>query len=179
MVQLSNHYLENCRSYRDTNSTIKCDRWPTHRQMDAHVRKYDTWKNYNALLHFMAGTCNVYEAVFLSKSRVCNSSNKTFIRVLWPLCICTAYILTLLQVSNHYLENCREIAETQTLLCHVYKTNFQSKTRVSNSTNNNLIRILDVVLLMSTLNILFCGEINKSSWKHTYIILTPLNPTFI
>ena len=50
---------------------------------------------------------HAYEAKFLSKSRVWNSSNINLIRVLWPLCTCPIYILTLLQVSNHYLENCR------------------------------------------------------------------------
>ena len=44
---------------------------------------------------------------FLSKSRVCNSTNNNSIKVLWPLCTCSAYILTMVQVSNHYLENCR------------------------------------------------------------------------
>ena len=85
---------------------------------------------------------NVYKAIFLSKSRVCNSSNTYVIRVLWPLYTCLAYILTLLQVSNHYLENCRRsceatnlampcvleiffviqgyVTETRTLLCHLY-----------------------------------------------------------
>ena len=35
-----------------------------------------------------------------------------------------------------------EVAETQTLLCHVYTTNFLSKSRVHNSTNYNLIKVL-------------------------------------
>ena len=49
--------------------------------------------------------CHVYKAI-LSKSKVCNSSNKKLIRFLRLLYTCPAYILTLLQVSNH-LENCR------------------------------------------------------------------------
>ena len=40
---------------------------------------------------------------FLSKSRVCNSSNNNLIGVLWPLCTCPVYILTLLQISSYYL----------------------------------------------------------------------------
>ena len=48
---------------------------------------------------------------FLSKSRVCNSNNNNSIRVLWPSCTWSIYryILTTVQVSNHYLENCRRI----------------------------------------------------------------------
>ena len=45
------------------------------------------------------------------------------IRVLWPLCTCPAYILSFLQLSNHYLETV-EVAETWTLPCHMYKENF-------------------------------------------------------
>ena len=50
--------------------------------------------------------------MLLSKSRICKSSNKNLIRVLWPLCI-----NPLLQVSNHYLKKTVEIMWTQTLLC--------------------------------------------------------------
>ena len=40
MVQVSKHYLKNCRwSYGDRNSTIKCDR-QTPRQMDKHTDGY-------------------------------------------------------------------------------------------------------------------------------------------
>ena len=61
------------------------------------------------------------------------------IRILWPLCTCPAYILTLLQVSNHYLENYRSWADTNLTMPIVYKTNFLSKSRACNSDNNNLI----------------------------------------
>ena len=36
----------------------------------------------------------------------------------------------------------KTVEETQTLLCHMYKTYFLSKSRVCNSTNNNSIRVL-------------------------------------
>ena len=75
----------------------------------------------------------MYKAKILSKPRVCNSSNKTLIRVLWPLCTCPAYILTLLQISNYYLENCR-------LLRHEPYYVIFIKSRVCNSSNKKLIR---------------------------------------
>ena len=49
---------------------------------------------------------------FLRKSRVCDYSKKKLIRILWPLCTCPANILTLLQVSNRYLVNCRSYGDT-------------------------------------------------------------------
>ena len=60
--------------------------------------------------------CHVHKAIFLSKSRVCSSSDKSLIRVLWSLRTCPAYILTLLQVSNHYLENCRGCWDTNSTI---------------------------------------------------------------
>ena len=63
--------------------------------------------------------CHVYKAIFQSKSRVCNSSNVNLIRALWPLCTCPAYTLTLLQVSNHYFENCRSCGDTNLTMPHV------------------------------------------------------------
>ena len=44
---------------------------------------------------------------FLSTSRVHNSTNNNSIIVPWPLCTCSVYIVTMVQVPNHYLENCR------------------------------------------------------------------------
>ena len=49
----------------------------------------------------------VYTTNFLSTSRVCNSKNNNFTRVLWPLCTCSVNVLTKVQVSNYELENCR------------------------------------------------------------------------
>ena len=43
-----------------------------------------------------------------SKSRVCNSTNNNSIRDLLPLCTCSVYIFTIVQGSNHYLDNCRK-----------------------------------------------------------------------
>ena len=51
--------------------------------------------------------CHVYKTNFLSKSRVCNSNNNNSIRILWPLCTCSVYILIIVQVSIHSLENCK------------------------------------------------------------------------
>ena len=77
--------------------------------------------------------CHEYKATFQSKSRVCNSSNKKLIRVPWPLCTCPAYILTLLQDSNHYLENCSSSCrETNPTMPYVQAI-FQSKSSPCNS----------------------------------------------
>ena len=149
----------------------------------------------------------MYKTNFLSKLRVCNTSNNNLIEVLWPLCIYSVYILTLVQVPNyitlktvggvaetwHFYAMCiRQIfwvnqgyvtltiiiwselfdlyayaqslrvypsygesfklsitlktvggvEEIRTLLCHVYKTNFLSKSRVCNSINNDSISVL-------------------------------------
>ena len=71
--------------------------------------------------------CKVNMALFFfNESRVCNSSNKNLIIVLSLSCSCSAYYLTLLQISNHYLETV-EAAETQTLLPQMYKAKFLSK----------------------------------------------------
>ena len=75
----------------------------------------------------------------LSKSRNVTLAIKKLISVRWPLCICPAYILTLLQVSNHYLEIIEKVAETRPLLCHVYKVIFLNKSRICNSSNVNSI----------------------------------------
>ena len=76
---------------------------------------------------------HVYKAKFLRNSRVFNAGNKNLVRVLWPLCICPAYVLILLQVSNHYLETVGEA---------VFQTNFLSISRVHNSTIDNLFKVL-------------------------------------
>ena len=74
--------------------------------------------------------CHVIKTKFLSKSRVCNSSI-TISSVMWPLCICTAYIFLLCcKFQIIILKTAGEIAETRTLQCHVYKINFLSKSRV-------------------------------------------------
>ena len=58
-----------------------------------------------------------------------------------------------------------EVAETQTQLCHVYKTNFQSKSRVHNSTINILIRSSVTFKYMLSLYA-YCGASYKSlPWK--------------
>ena len=74
---------------------------------------------------------------FLSKSRVRNSSNGNNIRALWSSCICYTYVLTLLHVSDHYLENCKSCGDTA-LLCHMCETIIEGR----NSSNKTLIRIL-------------------------------------
>ena len=105
--------------------------------------KWLSWKLYKMQRHSPT-ICHVYEAKFLSKSRVCNSSNKIFIRVLWPLCTCPAYILTFLQVSNHYLENCwrSKYGNMKPTSPYVQASIFLSKSRVCNSSNKSLIKVL-------------------------------------
>ena len=88
----------------------------------------------------LEGKGRVILLTFLSKPRVCNSSNENLIILLWHLCTFPVYVLTLLQVSNHYLENCRRSSETPTLLCHVYKAMFRSKLRYV-SRNKKIIRV--------------------------------------
>ena len=118
--------------------------------------------------------CHVYKAKFLYNSKVCNSINKNLIRILWSLCICRAYILTLPQASNHYLENCRWSCEIQTLLCHMNKTNFRYVTLWTIIWSE-----LCDLYAQSIFYILTMVQVSNPSRKHTYIILTPLNPTFI
>ena len=57
----------------------------------------------------------VYE-FFLRKSWVCHSTNNSSIRVLWPLCTCSVYILTMVLVSTHILKTIGEVVETYTIL---------------------------------------------------------------
>ena len=64
------------------------------------------------LLFWAKSKRRVILLAFLSKSVICNSNNKHLIRVLWPSWTCPAYILTLLQVSNDYFENCRSCGNT-------------------------------------------------------------------
>ena len=84
--------------------------------------------------------CHLYKTNFLSKSRVtlaikawCGFCDLyAHAQPIFLLC-CKFQIIILKTV---------EVAETRILPCHVYKTNFLSKSRVCNSYNNNLIRIL-------------------------------------
>ena len=82
--------------------------------------------------------CHVYKAKFLSKSRVGNSSNETLIRVFLPLCTHPAYILRCCKFRIIIFKT-EEVAEIRTLLCHVYKTYFLSKSRVYNPSTDKLI----------------------------------------
>ena len=56
---------------------------------------------------------HVYKKNFVSKSRVCNSTNNNSNKILWLLCTCSVYILTMMQVSNHYFENCRRCGDIE------------------------------------------------------------------
>ena len=67
---------------------------------------------------------------------------KNLIRFLWPLCICPAFILTLLQVSNHYLENCRNCRDKNPTMPRVQGKFSKCKiSRVTKSSNKILIRV--------------------------------------
>ena len=77
--------------------------------------------------------CNVYKTKFLSKSRLHNSTIYILNRVLWPLCTSSVYILTLVQVSNHYLENYRRSCGNTNPTMPCVLDNFPGKSRVSNS----------------------------------------------
>ena len=96
-------------------------------------------------------------AKYLSKSRVCNSSNKCLIRVLWPLCTCQAHILTLLQVSNHYSENyMRSCGDMNPLWC-VYMAIFLCKSReVCNSSIKNWSEFCDLYAHVQPIFLLCC-----------------------
>ena len=106
---------------------------------------------------------HAYKAKWLSKSRVYNYSNKNLIRVLWPLCTCPACIVILLKVSNLTLKTVGEVAETWTLLCHVYKANFLNKSRIHNSSNKNLIRVLWPLYIC--LYVYFVASFKSLTWK--------------
>ena len=84
--------------------------------------------------------CYLYKTNFQSKSRVCNSTKNTSIRVLWPLCTCSVYIHTMMILSNHYLQNCRRSCGG--MITVMFMALFFSKPRVYNSTSNNSIRVL-------------------------------------
>ena len=74
-------------------------------------------------------------ATFLSKSRVCNSSYKNLISVIFMhMRSLFSYFAAILKIV--------EVAETQALLCHVCKAIFLNKLRVCNSSNKHLIRVL-------------------------------------
>ena len=80
---------------------------------------------------------HVYKAIFLSKSSVCNTSNEIMIRLLRPICTCSAYIVTLLQVSIIILKT---VEVVEKYLYYVYKAKFLGKSRVCNFSNKNLIQ---------------------------------------
>ena len=106
----------------------------------------------------------MFKTNFRSKSRACYSTNNNSIRVLWLICKWSVYILTMVQVSNHYFKNCREVVETRTLLCHVYKTIFLSKTRVCNSSKTFWSEFC-VLYAHSNPIFLLCCESQKSVLK--------------
>ena len=82
----------------------------------------------------------MYKTNFLRKSRVCNSTYDNLIRVLWALCTLSAHSLLWCTFQTIILKTVGRVAETRTLICHVYKTNFLSKSRVYDSNNNYSIR---------------------------------------
>ena len=70
--------------------------------------------------------CHVYNTIFLSKSRLCNSSNK----ILSEFCDLYAHAQPIFLLCCKFqiiILKTVEVAEAETLLCHVYKTNFLSK----------------------------------------------------
>ena len=122
LLKVSNHYHENCRSCRDTallghtyvanllnisrlcNSSNKiwsefCDLYAYAQPISLLCCKFQIirLKTAGEVAETRIYLCHAYKVIFLSKSMVRNSYNKNLIRVLWPLCTCPAYILTLLQ----------------------------------------------------------------------------------
>ena len=83
--------------------------------------------------------CNVYKAIFVSKSRVCNSSNKIWSEFYDLYAHAQPIFLHCCQFQIIILTTV-ECAETQTLLCHMYKAIFVSKSRVCNSSNLFVLR---------------------------------------
>ena len=85
-------------------------------QVSNHVISWKLWK----VAEIKTLSCHMYKVISLSKSRVCNFSNKNLIRVLWPLTTCPAYIFTLLHGLNHYLENYRSCRDINPIMPCVY-----------------------------------------------------------
>ena len=85
----------------------------------------------------------MYKAIFPSKTRLCDSTNNNLISSV-TLCTHQPIFFTLLQVINHYLENCRS-CRYQNLLCHVYKTNFLC-TRKSRKSRKSKVCNLPIII---------------------------------
>ena len=83
--------------------------------------------------------CHVYKAKFLSKSKLCNSSNKNLIRILYPSCTCPFSLCCKFQII---ILKTKEVAKTRTLLFHEYKAEFLRKFRGCYSSNKNLISFM-------------------------------------
>ena len=65
---------------------------------------------------------------FLIKSRACNSTNNNSIRVLLPLCTCSVYTLTVVDVQIITLETVEEGAKTRAILQSVTDTPTNGRT---------------------------------------------------
>ena len=95
----------------------------------------------------------MYKTNFLSKSRVCNSNNNNVIRVVWLLCTCLVHSFTMVQVSNHYLENCRSCRDTNSTIVtdgHTYICMTDGKTICPPSLRCGGIKTTDKEILMES-----------------------------
>ena len=101
----------------------------------------------------------MHKAKFLSKSRVHNSTTNDLITVLRPLCLlwCKFQIITLKTVGD--------VAETRTIICHVYKATFLCKSRVYNSTINDLITVLWPLCTCSVYMLTMVQSSKPLPWK--------------
>ena len=119
-------------------------------------------------------------AKFLSKSRVCNSSIKNLITVLWLYAHALSIFLLCCKFQILILKAV-EVTETQTLLCHVYKAKFLlNKSRVCNSTNNNSIRVLwplCICLLCIFMHMLIMVQVSNHYLENYRRICGDTNPT--
>ena len=94
--------------------------------------------------------CHVYNAEFLSKSSVCNSSNKKFNHSFVTFMhMPNLYSYIAASFKSLFWKTVGEAAETSTLLSHVYKENCLSKSRVCISGNENLISFVIFIRMLS------------------------------
>ena len=132
--KVSNHKHENCSSCRGMNSFIHCEYGKMSKKNPGYltlvikirlIKIRDLWPLCTCSAFIFLLCCKfqiislktvevaktwalyaMYRSHFYVNQGYVTLAIKILIKVLWPLCTCPGYILTLLQVSNHYFENC-------------------------------------------------------------------------
>ena len=103
-------------------------------------------------------------AMCISKSRVCNSSNKIWSEFCNLYAHAQPIFLLCCKFQTIVLKTVRDDTETQTLLCYVYMAIFVSKSRVCNSSKKIWSEFYDLYAHAQPIFLLYCNS-KSSSWK--------------